>query len=920
MEESFLQQLASHVLNKYKGQLNEVLLILPSRRAKIFLIEAFKQKVEGASWLPDILSMEDFIGEISSLHTPDQLDLIFEFYEVYKSLEGKNADGLDDFMAWANILLYDFNEIDRNLIDAKELFGFLNAVKAIENWNPDGEELTDFEKKYLGFWQKFQGYYDQFTAHLKSKGIAYQGLMYREAIGIVQKEGNKLLKQKYYCFAGFNALTPAEEELIQAIEFHRSIELLWDADNYYLEDPIQEAGLFLRKKKRELKDFKWIGEGLIKGSKEIKVYGMSGNIGQAKLLAELLSKDGSNPSPKNAIEKAIILADENLLLPVLESIPKNIRPLNITMGYPVNHSAFYTFFYSYLQLFQQSSIGNGSSSKLYYKDLFEFLETSFLRQLDKEGLQNAIKAIQEDALLYYSISSIEGYMPQSLKFLFKEESNLLQNMQLLVHLLKESGLLEDIEMEILYHFYKLFNRLAEIDKKLPLGAVSLMNIYRQFISKSQLAFVGEPLDGLQIMGVLESRTLDFKEIYICSLNEGVLPSGKSQNSLIPFHIKKKFNLPTHKEKDAIFAYHFYRLLQRAEKIHLIYNASPDVLKGGERSRFIEQLLHEVPQKNPNIKISEVKVDSIQSTQEQQPEIIHKNQKILEAITNKLKSGLSPSAINTFLQCPLDFYYRYVLGLREEETIEPEEEIEASLFGTLLHDSLEQLYKEYEGQLLDPVHLQQIAKGSRSALDDAFKKNNLKHWDKGKLKLVHEVCLSYLDQFFAMEIDRAKNSSIHLIAVEKELEWTGELKLSGSRTIELKLKGKIDRVEEYNGFKHIIDYKSGLVKSADLKAKDIETILEAKENKYGKQLQLLIYQKLYKQQSTTDNFQSGIISFRALNEGVLHISELENESTEDLLAKIIVDMLDEKKPFKHKEDAKYCKFCRDLQHNKEKGPQ
>ncbi len=905
MKESFLQELAAHVLEKYQDQLDELVLVLPSRRARIFLIEAFKEKSKGASWLPIIRSMEDFIGEISELSTPDQLDLIFEFYTVYKEKERNKADSLEDFMAWANILLYDFNEIDRNLIDATELFSFLNASKALESWTPEGEELTDYQKKYLSFWEKFQGYYNQLNQHLSSKKLAYQGKLYKEAIDRINEKGDKLLKGKSYCFAGFNALTPAENSFIEAIRSHREVEMLFDADKYYLEDPMQEAGIFLRRMAEQSKEFKWLGDELISGSKEINIYGMSGDVGQAKLLAEIIRSSSTKTS--SPLEKGIILADENLLIPVLESLPEEVSPINITMGYPVQQSSFYTFFHNYLKLIRQSE-GN-ERNNYYHKDLFSFLEDPFLQKLSSTHIE-AVNSLKEEGKLYFSQRDVSSKLEEGFQYLFSTELSVLKRMQRLVVQLKDSGSLQDLELEILYHFYKLFNRLIEIDGTTPLSGNALLNIYRQFIAKSNLSFVGEPLNGWQIMGVLESRTLDFKEVYICSLNEGILPSGKSQNSLIPYEIKRKFNLPTHKEKDAIFAYHFYRVLQRAEKVHLIYNNSVEGIKGAERSRFIEQLLYEMPEKNPNIKIKEIKVRTPQSSTSITEQVVEKNEKVLEAIRSKFESGLSPSSINSYLQCPLDFYYRSILGLKEEEYSDPEEGIEDSLFGTLLHDTLEVLYQDYEGELLQAETIKQISKNCQVALKKTFEKNGIQKWKEGKMKLVFEVCLSYLEKFFNWELERASGSPIHLIEVEKMQEWNGEIRLEGGRNIPLKLKGKIDRVEEHQGIKQIIDYKSGLVEPRQLNAKDLETIFESEENKYGKQIQLMIYKMLYEKEGE-DEFEAGILSFRNLKSGILRPSRLETGDSKEFLSRLISEIIDPKIAFKHNPSSKYCKFCRDL---------
>ena len=344
-ENSFLEKLARELWHSQKENFDKLYVILPSRRARIFLIEAFKKVADGASWLPTIKSMEDFISEISSLQSADELELIFEFYEAYKILEGDKADSLEEFMGWGSILLYDFNEIDRNMIDPDVLFGYLTEQKAAENWNLGREELTDYQQKYLDFWHRFIHYYRALKSSLEDKKIAYQGMLYLEAIESLKTNANEMLRDEIYCFAGFNAFTPAEEEIIKLVKDSKKTLFYWDADEYYLNDKLQEAGTFLRPRIGGDPTAKWVDTQLKEGEKEIKIYGISGNIAQAKLLGELLDSDGHELGDLK--RKAVILADENLLLPVLESLPDSQQPLNITMGYPVKQTAYYSFFYSF---------------------------------------------------------------------------------------------------------------------------------------------------------------------------------------------------------------------------------------------------------------------------------------------------------------------------------------------------------------------------------------------------------------------------------------------------------------------------------------------------------------------------------------------------------------------------------------------
>ena len=892
-DHSFLEQLAKELWNKYKADLDRLYVILPSRRARIFLIEAFKEIAENAAWLPTINSMEDFISEISTLHNADDLDLLFEFYTIYKKIEGEKADSLEDFMGWASILLYDFNEIDRNLIDPIELFGYLSEQKAAENWNFGNEELTDYQKKYLNFWNRFIHYYEGLKGVLEEKKLTYQGMLYKDALGKLKNEADALLNEDIYCFAGFNAFTPAEKAIIDQLKEHRETLFFWDADRYYLDDNLMEAGQFLRSSISNPNRDQWIGDNLLTEEKEINIYGISGNIGQAKLLGELLEANAK--ANDDLTKKAVVLADESLLLPVLESLPEMVSPLNITMGYPVKQTAFYSFFYNFFQLFHSKS-----TDAIYYKDLFTFLETPLSSKIvEPSKLRSVLDRIRKEQLIYIPLKRLKDEFDSSFGFIFNDSINALEKGLTLIDLIRKEAKLDDLELEILYHFYKLFNKFQELHKNTPINAQTLMSLYRQSVSRSQLSFVGEPLEGLQIMGVLESRTLDFDEIYLLSMNEGILPSGKAQNSLIPFNIKKEFGLPTYKEKDAIFAYHFYRLLQRCKKVHLIYNSGINPLSGGEKSRFIEQLLFEVPLKNPIIKINEVQVESGQVQEKIQKEEIEKSEEVIEKIKEKISTGLSASALNTYLTCPLDFYYKYVLGLREDQVQDPEDDMEAALFGSILHDTLEKLYELKDGDdgKLAKEKIDQYKDRLIKVLINTFKDNGITKWEKGKNKLVFEVCKTYLEHFLAWEEHRIDGNEIILQGIEDEITWSTHIELENGETLPLTLNGKIDRVESENGVIQIIDYKSGMVEPKHLKIDDVEDVLRRDDSKYSYPIQLGIYKLLYKSKYNR-TATAGIISLRNIKEGLMIAEGLDEESCLELIKQIVEKMLSKDEVFKH----------------------
>jgi CRISPR/Cas system-associated exonuclease Cas4 (RecB family) len=462
-----------------------------------------------------------------------------------------------------------------------------------------------------------------------------------------------------------------------------------------------------------------------------------------------------------------------------------------------------------------------------------------------------------------------------------------------------------LEKEFLFGFYRAFNRIdALCEKYNSLKSFdSLLQLYRQILSTESVAFVGEPLGGLQLMGVLESRTLDFEQLIFSSLNEGILPAGKSQNSFIPFDIKKKFGLPSYREKDAIFAYHFYRMLQRSKRIDLIYNSKVDQLKGGERSRFVDQLIYEMPKKNPKVKINQIHLAPPLDNSSQEEVEITKSEEHLKSIRAHLSKGLSPSALNSYLQCPLNYYYKYILGMKEEQIIE--EKIENHTFGTVIHDSLEALYKPHINQVLDQKSIQSIKAQINDEVKRQYEKNLNLIPESGSHRLAYEVAKRLVEN--TIEVDEKaieKGDQIQLIALEQKVAWETEIKINDEQRQKVILKGKIDRIDRKNNKLRIIDYKSGKVEHSALSYRDLDSLTNG-----GKSvaLQMLLYQLMYENKHS-EEAEAGVISMRNIKSGFLKLNPKDENDALDVLKIVINDLLNPNAPFKHNEKSIYCAFC------------
>ena len=907
--QSFLNQIACYSIEKHGDNLGDLTIVLPNRRAIVFLKEEFKKELKKASWLPQFFSLEDFIQQLGTYNILDPTDLMFKLYKVHKELEGAAAEPFEEFLGWGSTLLQDFNEIDRYLVNAKDLYGFLTEAKALETWNLETNELTEFQHKYLKFWNKLGEYYRVFRQHLTKEGFAYQGLGFRSVAEQLQRKEEPKNKFTKLLFAGFNALTEAEKVIIDYYIQEQASEVVWDADKYYLNDNFQEAGNFLRDHKKRAKGaFNWVSNNLSANAKNITIYGVMGNIGQAKLIGNLIDSNKEQ-------ETAVVLSDESLLVPCLEGLPTGINATNVTMGYPITSATTYSWLESYLDLYLKFNQSNQKNT-FYHKDVTAFLQHNIQQHFNtsvKTEIEGLTKWMSQEKSIFVPLSAFEklnnalGFTAFGLEN--DKAMSLAQSILKLIHVLRLAGKesLDALNLECLAELEKSFNRLERLckEEKELTTIENLVEIFKQIVSQQSISFVGEPLGGLQIMGVLESRTLDFENVIISSVNEGTLPSGKSQNSFIPFDIKQKFGLPSYQEKDAIFAYHFYRLLQRASNISILYNSKLDQLEGGERSRFIEQLLHEFGRKNPHSTIKEINVSPKPQARPIQPITIPLTEDICKRLKYKLEHKLSASALNLYLACPLSFYYRYVIGLKEDDVFQ--EKIEDNTLGNLVHESLKFLYLPLINKELVKEDLKTIWGKIDSILAAEFKKQLKTIATTGNHRLTYEVAKKFIEHQIQFDLSAVrKGHKIVIQELEEDHSCSVLLKINDTLEVNFNLFGKIDRIDEIDGIVRIIDYKTGGTKANDLKNKTLEKLVE---NDSPKSVQLMLYKYMYLKK-TGKEVDSGILSLKNISSGYLKLDKSDwQEDFENLLKVVAHNILIAKAELKHNEDSKYCTFCK-----------
>ncbi|MBW1298901.1 PD-(D/E)XK nuclease family protein [Aquimarina litoralis] len=863
--DSFLKEVILDIQKK-DYNLSDLVFILPSKRAGLFLKQELLKKYSDKTFFsPTILSIEEFITELSGLHQIDGIQTLFDFYETYLSTHTHlDKESLEVFTSWAQTLIQDFNEIDRYCIDQKSFFSYLSGIQDLNHWYLQ-KEKTELVQKYISFWNNLYDYYLNFKSKLLDKKVGYQGLLYRKAsenISDYVKDHN----QKHI-LVGFNALNNAEQIIFQSLLEADMAEIYWDADTFFIENNYHEASLFLRDYKNKWKyykeePFKWIGDNF-SSAKDINVIGVPKNIGQAKLAGKILTS-----IPQKDLQKtALVLADESLLLPMLNSLPDSIDSLNITMGLPLKEVPISSFFELLFTLHKAPH-----HKGLYYKLVLEVLNNQATHWLLGALTNELIRKITKENLVYISLeklqNEVDGSNQEILKLLFypwKNATEAIENCRRIVQLLK--GALDKeqnpMELEYVYHFHLVFNRLSTLCNTYQYlkTITALYHLYKDVVNSETLDFRGEPFRGLQLMGMLESRCLDFETVIITSVNEGVLPAGKSMNSFIPYDLKRAYNLPTYKEKDAIYTYHFYRLIQRAKKVYLIYNTEDEGVGGGEKSRFLYQLeIDKIQHHNLSKYIASSEIPKLKT----EPITIEKDKTILAKIKELALHGLSPSALTTYIRNPIDFYYKYILGIQESDQVE--ETIAANTLGTVIHNTLENLYKPLENKF---VSIEDISK-MLSQIDSEIKYHFRKEYSKlditqGKNLLIFEVAKRYIYNFLKTEEQVLKSGSrLKIIAIESNLKT--QLKIS-ELDFPVFIKGKVDRIDELDGELRIIDYKTGKVQKGDVVLMDWDVITE--DYKYSKAIQVLAYAYMqYNEYPVSQPFQAGIISFKNLKEGFL----------------------------------------------------
>ncbi|MDF2158481.1 PD-(D/E)XK nuclease family protein [Algoriphagus sp. CAU 1675] len=935
---SFLRNTAQSILES-RQDMKDLVIVLPNRRAGLFFTRHLGNLIDQPLWMPEVRTIEQVFYGLAGQTPADELTLIFELYQVYRQLQDEPED-FDRFYFWGEIILKDFNDLDQFLADAKSVYRNLAEIKEFEAdlsflsveqielisqfWKSFERQNASEKEKFLRFWQILGRLYEQYQVHLKTSGLAYSGQLYREAVENLSKITQP---EKHYIFVGFNAFTLAEEKLIKHFVKEFGAEIFWDVDAYYLEDVRQEAGLFFRDYQKDPvlgPTFPKEIPDKIRGKEgKIFTHSIPLKVNQANLVGKLAEVIG----PEEALEESvIILPDEQLLFPTLHALPETVSKLNVTMGYPIRNAPIFAFLDSVLEL-QRYVKMKGDSTFFYHKPVTDLFTFPYLKDQDKDFVKDLQEEIKVSNLIEIPAEKlVKGGDLFALVFKRVEADELFEYlgglMQTMASLLQE----DPIQRSYLYQAFKQLTRIREVFSKNPLGKLKpdfFLKLFRQIFREVKLPFEGEPLEGLQIMGVLESRNLDFRRVIICDMNEGSFPPGGGINSMIPFNLRRAFKLPVQEQNDAIYAYTFYRLLHQAEEVHLIYTTASDGGKAGEMSRFIQQMVAELPISKPKPVLVPVSL-----TPGREIKMI-KNESIFESLekyllkpdsTEKVQ-GLSASAINMYLDCRLKFYLRYVAGLKEKEEVVTE--IDPMTFGTMLHKAIELLYSPEEGKEyreIDAHAIERLKPMIPTAVDNAIRdfyqvEDGEDLVLNGQLHIARAIFIKYLEA--VLKYDQ-QNGTFRVLGLEKEFKagipiqtpW-GEKRAA--------LGGYIDRVDQKDGVIRLIDYKTG---KDNKKIKSIASLFDREDKDRNKAaFQTMLYAYFYQSRHPENSLplKPAIFNIKEIYDPkfspflTMDKADIENyfdfkEEFELGLSQLISEIFDPEVEFGQTEDIKKCEFC------------
>ena len=960
----FLYQVASLFYSEYGAEVSRLAFVFPNRRTGLFFQKYLSEVSEKPLFSPTILTINDLFVQLSGKQAADRISMLFKLYDIYLRHSG-SSETFDEFLYWGEMLLNDFDDIDKYMADARMLFTNVTDLREIENdfsflspeqiaairtfWSsfyPKGD--TPNQEQFLAVWQILYALYTDLREALATEGKGYEGMIFREVVEQMEKDECCDLPYTKVVFVGLNALSVAEERFLSGLQKRGIADFYWDYASPKVTDPDNKASYFVERNLRQFPS-QLIENGQLTidneddDKKKIEVIGIPSGIGQAKqvcsILNELCKED--EMSAEEALRTAVILPDEHLLIPVLNAIPEQIKRINVTMGYPLAGTPVASLM-EYILALQKNIRYVDRRPVFYFRDVLPILNHRYVSTTSPEVVSDLVKDISENNKIYISyddlnktpllsilftpvtaVDAFSDYLIGVLQELNKavesgkwKVENIDSDAEQLSTSDSQLSTINDIEQEFIFHYFATVNRMKEVmqEANVEMKIDTYFRLLKRVTDTITIPFHGEPLSGLQIMGVLETRALDFDRLIILSMNEGIFPLRKAANSFIPYNLRRGFGLPTYEHQDSVWAYHFYRLIYRASHVSLLYDTRSNGLQTGEVSRFVHQLHYhyEEPIRNKLVvyNVSSSKTPALQ---------VAKTKEVMNRLAAFRRGGeraISASAVNTYLDCPLKFYFSVVEGIREEEEVS--ETIESNIFGSILHKVMEELYQPFCGKMVTADLLKAIRKDTpmlmgavARAFAEIFFKTDIVRPLTGQNFLIGEMIRKYVEK--VLERD-AKLTPFRYIESEKKIKNLFPL----ADKSEIQLKGFIDRIDEVRDAVRIIDYKSG---SGTTQFTSVEALFDKEDKDRAKAvMQVFMYAWMYGAKAIqpgiyymrtlfSPSFDSGIYrrTDRFKTEQVLDFDNYRTDF-ENSLRNCLDEIFDTETPFRQTPNGKACMYC------------
>lgn len=940
--QTFLSEVARRLCEKYGEELSSLTILFPSQRARLFFTDALAQIADRPLWAPKYIAIDDIMSEISDLHSADKLRLVAELYRIYSKY---HTEDFDRFYRWGELLVSDFDMVDKYCVDASRLFRNISDLKELEAdldyltpaqmqivrefWQTIGDEASFSEQKrrFLGVWRTLGAIYDEYRAHLRTLGIGYTGMIYRDAVERIASDAPLRLSAERYVVVGFNALSECETRLLKYMATNYHTDFFWDYDDYYYADEVQEAGMFIRRNRSALPADEPVSHDNLRNIRAIDVISTSTAVAQCHhavaLLREIAGKDADGRQRPLDKDTAVVLTDENLLMPLLYAMPEELGKVNVTMGYPLRNTPAYALVERLIEL-QTHARRRDDGETFYHVDVERVLSHPYIVESDAQIIADIRAEIVRERI--FNVPSEKLARSSLLRTLFRATND----WQSLVEYLRDALIAiggmptssADAPLRSEYlaitveNLSQLLNMMRSCEVSLSLA--TCRSLVRRHLQSVRIPFEGRPLEGVQIMGILETRNLDFRNVLILSMTDDTFPGNRtSDSSFVPYNLRYAYGLPTPEHHEGVYGYYFYRLIQRAEHVYMLYCAHSDRKGTGEPSRYIQQLQYEseIP-----ISYTDVGVDVRMAGSE--PISIEKDDRVMKLLSRYTNgtSTMSPTVFSRYVQCPLKFYFASVAHLRPENDLT--EDVDNLTFGNIFHLAAELLYGSIASSDSQREKL-------RKALDDGSVERKVDEAIRefgfgceggeeafpGEIGVVRDIVIAYLTNVVRYDLSQENCNVLELEATEC-YDFPFEC---GGEQLQVTFEGKFDRIDRLSpDLVRVIDYKTG---REERKFKSLESVFfgEAKDRD-SKFINTFLYAMILHHVREYDT-QPSLYFVRTMSNkdyspllnDVQRVScgdtySSYKEEFERYISTLLTEMFDRSVPFRQAEDVKACEMC------------